>query len=385
MPSIVAYPTITFIDYCNSIPYDSTKWFWNTENANTEITADGSGYQLKGTTYIFYKQSIGSKSYYTSNYFDINFSIKVSLTGSGNYFFGIVNKNDINDTNYDNISDGICWKMHAYNNYVGITITSDGTSTDKGGDEGDLPTTETTYRLQYNGTYLIASINGVIKYQGAVSVNFDATVGIWIEAEANDARYLNIYDVSASFNALIEEVNTTISIFTPVSIDNATINLVSKIFTIFIDAAKCALVVGQIVYENIIDITTTVIKIGQSTLTIIAQASAYIYSGLITIIDKVIVAINSFNVLIDSIITTFKTIYDADTVYGSVIKVIPLILVLSIPTIVVYYKIGEFATIPMFMFMSIVAYITSLMPLWILVVALIGCITILIQKQRRSN
>lgn len=183
----------------------------------------------------------------------------------------------------------------------------------------------------------------------------------------------------------IDSINTSINIFTPNNIDSATINLVSQVLKIFIDVAKSAVVVGQVIYENIIDITTTVIKIGQSTLTIIAQSATYIYSGLITIIDKVVVAINSFNALIDSIITTFETLYDEDTVYGSIIRVIPLILLLSIPTIVVYYKIGEFATIPMFMFMSIVAYMTSLMPLWILVVALIGCVAILIQKQRRSN
>jgi len=102
------------------------------------------------------------------------------------------------------------------------------------------------------------------------------------------------------------------------------------------------------------------------------------------IIDEVVAAINSFNVLIDSIITTFETYFDEDTAYGAIIRVIPLLLLLSVPTIVVYYRIGEFATIPMFMFMSIVAYATSLMPLWILVIALICCFAILMQKRARS-
>ena len=395
MPSTLAYPIIIFADNCNSSPYDSTKWFWTTENANTEIATDGIRYMLKGTTISYYWQRLGSKIGYTSNYFDINFSIS---TGGdlGNYLFGVVNFDEINSSSY---TDGIYWWSTGYNQLVTIATKSDGAEVTHG-DLGNLPTTETKYRIQYNGSYLIASISDVVKYEGAINVNFDSTVGILFAAEASNTRYLSIYDVSASFIGIIQESNTTIDIFTQNTIDSGTINLVSEIMKLYIDVVKSAVAVGQVIYENIIDITTTVIKIGQSTLTIIAQTSTYIFSGIKTLIsstityiysgikilvDSIIVNINSFNSLIDSIITTFETLYDEDTVYGSIIRVIPLILLLSIPTIVVYYKIGEFATIPMFMFMSIVAYMTSLMPLWILVVALIGCITILIQKQRRSN
>ncbi|MEN6622641.1 MAG: hypothetical protein ABFD50_13950 [Smithella sp.] len=258
------------------------------------------------------------------------------------------------------------------------------------------------FTLAKTGNYYKAWVNGTQVYSNYVSIDFangeyQFSIDRYATYEYHTVTYIDYFYTVC--NELELTAETTINMFAPNNIDNASIGLTSQIFRIFIGIAEAALKVGNIIVDNLIDAATTVIKIGQSALTIIAQASAQIYSGLITIIsqisayinsglvaiiDKITVIVNSFNQIIDSIITILKTYYDEDTVYGTIIRVIPLILLLSIPTLVVYYKIGEFATIPMFMFMSIVAYATSLMPLWILIVALIGCIAILMQKRAKA-
>lgn len=266
---------------------------------------------------------------------------------------------------------------NSYNQWCNVTLLH----------QGDNYLAYVNENLIYNDSLYIPFTNDLytFSFSGYVSLGYTYTT-----------LYLDYFYTQAD---LCISESSSIDIFTAISIDNATINLTSQILKIFIDVKEAALVVGNIIVDNLIDTITAVIKIGQSVLTIIAQASTQIYSRLITIIsqaytyiqsgivviiDKVISAINSFSAIIDNIITILKTYYDEDTVYGTIIRVIPLILLLSIPTLVVYYKIGEFATIPMFMFMAVVAYATSLMPLWILIVALIGCIAILMQKRAKA-
>lgn len=367
--------------------FDTSKWT-KYGNYGSNGIIDGTILQLDGGT--DYKTT---RYAYTNNSYSSDFKMEVKMYGraSSEFFVGIC---DVSESErVVDISHYIAFKRPAnpYYQYVYLVYSNNG---------ADI-TLWSSYSGQFNtyGMYanftLIKTGNHYTAYINTVKVYDDILTIDFVDNEyqfcfsnlrtASTDQYVYLDYFYTESNELYASAESLISIFSPVPIANITINLFSSILKIFIDTIESALIVGNVILDNLIDTITTVIRIGQSTLTIIAQASTYIYSGLMTIIDKVVVAINSFNVLIDNIITMFETLYDEDTVYGTIIHVIPLILLLSIPTIVVYYKIGEFATIPMFMFMSIVAYMTSLMPLWILVVALIGCITILIQKQRRSN
>ncbi|MEN6621206.1 MAG: hypothetical protein ABFD50_06645 [Smithella sp.] len=328
---------------------------------------------------------------YTANSYSSDFVMEVSAKGE-NYAAFLIGISDVSTSNStEDIAHYIAFKRPPY--YTGLVYLV----YSNGGDDTVLWTSSVmqfntliafvNFTLAKYGDRYIAYVNGLEVFNDFVPINFTNNEYQFSIDHYGVTDYALISYIDyfyTEFNGLNASAETSINIFTPNNIDSVVINLMSEIFRIFIDAVKAALVVGDIIADNLIDAVTTVMKIGQSVLTIIDQASTYIYSGLTTIIDKVIVAINSFNSVIDSIITSFKTYFDEDTAYGAIIRVIPLILLLSIPTLVVYYKIGEFATIPMFMFMAVVAYATSLMPLWILIVALIGCIAILMQKRAKA-
>ncbi len=351
--------------------------------------------------------SVDARYAYTAKSYTTDFVMEVSAKGQANAEF-VIGVTDV--SSYDSVQDAphhIAFRRSPSNdnNRIYLVYANGGgaiTLWNSSAGQFDSVSAFVNFKIARSGNNYTAYINGVEVYNEALSIDFvDGSYQFSFDFSAISSSYFVTYiDYFYTFCAPLNlSVQTTIDIFVQNNIDNATISLTSQILKMFISAAEAALKVGSIIIENFIDTITTVIKIGQSVLTVIAQASTSIYSGLITIIsqvftyinsgimaiiDNLTVIINSFNAIIDSIITSFETYFDEDTAYGAIIRVIPLLLLLSVPTIVVYYRIGEFATIPMFMFMSIVAYATSLMPLWILIVALIGCIAILLQKRAKT-
>jgi hypothetical protein len=316
--------------------------------------------------------------------------------------FGIINDNitaGFGGDDWGTIGDCAYFVIKHTSPYIQVIVYSDGVKDVIYSTDSISVGTGHTYLILKNDTgyYFYIDNSYIVNYE---TINFTENITVYVQAKGAGCSYPYqptkidfIYFISELSDSLASSItcgsgtilDTLLSLLDSRNIKYVIDNLITLIESAFNE-------------DNIISIINTAIYLGTTTYEMIGEFMTYVSTGLLTFIDNINIYLSTYSkVLIDSITTTINLVYtiiheisiniityiDEETQAYSIIKVLPLILLLSIPTIVVYYKIGEFATIPMFMFMSIVAYATQLMPLWVLVIALIGCIAILIQ--RRTN
>jgi hypothetical protein len=325
---------------------------------------------------------------------------------SGTHLYGFLNFGIINDNitsgfggdDWGAIGDCAYFVIKHTSPYIQVIVYSDGVKNVIYSTDSISVTTWHTYSIVKNDTgyYFYIDNSYIIDYE---TINFTENITVYVEGKGVSCAYPYqpteidyIYFISEFDDSLTSNItcgsgtilDTLLSLLDSRNIKYVIDNLITLIESAFNE-------------DNIISIINTAIYLGTTTYEMIGEFMTYVSTGLLTFIDNINIYLSTYSkVLIDSITTTINLVYtiiheisiniityiDEETQAYSIIKVLPLILLLSIPTIVVYYKIGEFATIPMFMFMSIVAYATQLMPLWILVISLIGCVMLIIQKQR---
>lgn len=250
-------------------------------------------------------------------------------------------------------------------------------------------------------------INGVLVHQEAdFSLDCDTWavyMGGW-QGLANSA--INYYDYVYLASYAFDTVQTSLTIGAPDILTTLNLNAISGAIAYVLDTIRTVinyietevielahttiLAYFGTVYELILQVTSF-IQVGLGN--VLAHTITYFKCGIATILDFITTHIPIAKTLLDSITVVMsataqylahidamiKSVLDTyeDEPLGFVVAIIPVLLILLVPTLIMRHYVGEIAVMPMFAFMSIVCYIGQLIPLWITIIVLIGTVVIM--------
>ncbi len=331
---------VLFYDGCDDdYSYDTTKWYFNNP------TGYGRAYSGSGRYSMLCLGGVGSSTLTTKETFqaDPSFDINISTVLYGYYTFGrlgIASAEDQNASKVEEVSSAIVWSCDLNGHREWVETIVDGAINYSSDTLGTGPNGLHTLRIQgekvNNGTHIVCSIDGVEKLDTTVNVVFDDEVIIWICSNPGASTWdrLEIHDVSAKFYKVISTIDTAHTFI------NSTID--------------------------------------------IKQVLAWLHFDVFA---------QSFKLILDHIVITIQSIleggteevepYDTSQI-GFIMRIIPTLLILLVPTLILRSYIGNIATMPTFGFMTVVCYIGGMLPLWIVVIVILAVVAILF-KDRISS
>ncbi len=135
------------------------------------------------------------------------------------------------------------------------------------------------------------------------------------------------------------------------------------------------------IYQVSINFTTFVINYVLDTVSFVVST---FFQTLISMCGFIVdcLPIDYFIHFLNYIRITITTYTETSNPYYYLILSIPLLIILLVPTLIIYAKfkesVGSIIAVPIFAFMSIVCYLIGLMPLWILLIIIFGSAIIII-------
>lgn len=190
--------------------------------------------------------------------------------------------------------------------------------------------------------------------------------------------------ISTETEIVVASKNTKIFDETLIQVENV-IRIIDKI--------KTVILAGVEAYGTIIKSITAILTYDtppdiMSLIRLTLQIFTY-EKGLQQIISAFTIIKSSMGILFD-LIVNINTYYDGTTPYpktpatilGNILVVVVMLIV---PPLLVSNYFGKIATIPMFYFMSVICYITSLIPLSIFILITIGIVALFFIKRRSEQ
>jgi hypothetical protein len=326
--------------------------------------------------------------------------------------FVLISNETTTATSLSDANNYIGWRIDSYNNYIRLVYKN------RGGSETVLYSETVTNYVHYNMTLLVAQtgttnflITGYLGvtnvYNNTVSLNFmNRALPLFsgYVVFGNTCMEIEHLYLENTLNPVIDTISVQLVTQTAQDIvDTLKFNIIAETPKTGIDSLRTCLVSGfnetnmiaQIVtfincgirqLDNIIIYITNTYYIFYETLqTYVNVGQKIIIASTTTFINIIYQAIDSISIVIKNVTTLLSEIKtliiasgttgDSDIVHYAM-GILPVMIILLLPTMIVREVLTEMATIPMFCTMGIVCFLGGILPLWIAILIMLEVVII---------